>query len=202
MSLAVTGVSFSARTPSTSSVPASVKWPRRSSDLRLLCGAGDGNRTRTINLGICAIRAVVRPDLRSGCPRVTVTDPSLPRSMVRRTGVWPALMAAPWSSLASSIAAIPRAAVAVSWLAKRPRSGVALTRQPRPRQSSSEEDGILGLHFFGEVFVQRLPIRDIAVLANATLSGCLLDLPGADGDGTDRLPPSHPLTSTRRRRPS
>jgi hypothetical protein len=29
-------------------------------------GAGDGNRTRTIGLGICAIRSVVRPDLRFG----------------------------------------------------------------------------------------------------------------------------------------
>ena len=29
-------------------------------------GAGDGNRTRTISLGTCAIRAVSWPDLRGG----------------------------------------------------------------------------------------------------------------------------------------
>jgi hypothetical protein len=29
-----------------------------------LVGAGDGNRTRTISLGIYGIRAVIRPDLR------------------------------------------------------------------------------------------------------------------------------------------
>src|SRR5262245_41665156 len=29
-------------------------------------GAGDGNRTRTIGLGICTIRASTRPDLRGG----------------------------------------------------------------------------------------------------------------------------------------
>ena len=31
-------------------------------------GAGDGNRTRTISLGICAIRAAIQPDLREGLP--------------------------------------------------------------------------------------------------------------------------------------
>jgi hypothetical protein len=31
----------------------------------LALGAGDENRTRTISLGICTIRAVARPDLRS-----------------------------------------------------------------------------------------------------------------------------------------
>jgi hypothetical protein len=30
---------------------------RRRPDLRLYRGAGDGNRTRTISLGICAVRA-------------------------------------------------------------------------------------------------------------------------------------------------
>jgi hypothetical protein len=38
-------------------------------------GAGDGNRTRTISLGICAILASTRPDLRCG---VSVSDRERP----------------------------------------------------------------------------------------------------------------------------
>jgi len=38
------------------------------SELDLYNGAGDGNRTRTISLGICAIRAAIQPDLREGLP--------------------------------------------------------------------------------------------------------------------------------------
>jgi hypothetical protein len=115
-------------------------------DLRLYSGAGDGNRTRTISLGICAIRAVVRPDLRSG---VSVSDRDRPlltgvngTLMARRSVVRAALFGVPCSSPpSSSIAAIPRAVAAESRLAKRPRSGSALTRWTRPRQSSSDEDG-------------------------------------------------------------
>jgi hypothetical protein len=44
----------------------------------------------------------------------------------------------PCSSPVPSIAAIPRAVADVSRLAKRPRSGLALTRRPLPRQSCSE----------------------------------------------------------------
>jgi hypothetical protein len=49
-------------------------------ELRLHRGVADGNRTRTISLGICAIRAAVRPDLRCG---VSASDPSLPGLMAR-----------------------------------------------------------------------------------------------------------------------
>ena len=41
-------------------------------------GAGDGNRTRTISLGICAIGAVVRPDLRRGVSASDRDRPSGP----------------------------------------------------------------------------------------------------------------------------
>jgi hypothetical protein len=44
-------------------------------DLGFCCGAGDGNRTRTVSLGICAIRAVMRPGLRS---RVSASDRERP----------------------------------------------------------------------------------------------------------------------------
>ena len=44
-------------------------------DLRLCLGEGDGNRTRTISLGICTIRAVTWPDLRVG---VSVSDRERP----------------------------------------------------------------------------------------------------------------------------
>ena len=43
-----------------------------------LLGTGDGNRTRTISLGICAIRAVVRPDLRRGVSASDRDRPSGP----------------------------------------------------------------------------------------------------------------------------
>ena len=69
---------------------------------------------------------VTWPDLRGGVsasdrerPLVTGVNGPL---MARRTAVRPALMAAPWSSPSSSIAAIPRAVAAVSRLAKRPRA--------------------------------------------------------------------------------
>ncbi len=52
-----------------------------SPDLGLCRGASDGNRTRTISLGICAVRAVMRPGLRARCPRVTVRDRSSPGLM-------------------------------------------------------------------------------------------------------------------------
>jgi hypothetical protein len=69
---------------------------------------------------------VTWPDLRRGVsasdrerPPVTGVNGPL---MARRTAVWSVLLAVPWPSLASSIAAIPRARVAVSRLAKRPRA--------------------------------------------------------------------------------
>ena len=37
---------------------------RNLSELDLYVGAGDGNRTRTISLGICAVSAVTQPGLR------------------------------------------------------------------------------------------------------------------------------------------
>jgi hypothetical protein len=43
-----------------------VQRSEKISDLDSYIGAGDGNRTRTISLGICAIRSVVRPNLRFG----------------------------------------------------------------------------------------------------------------------------------------
>ena len=48
---------------------------------------------------------------------------------------------ASWSSPVLLVAAIPLAVADVSRLAKRPRSGLALTRRTRPRSSSSEEGG-------------------------------------------------------------
>jgi len=48
------------------------------SDLGFYSGAGDGNRTRTISLGIGAIRAVVRPDLRRGVSASDRARPSVP----------------------------------------------------------------------------------------------------------------------------
>ena len=67
--------------------------------------------------------------------------------MARRSLVRPALIAAPCSSPSSSIAAVPRTVATVSRLAKRPRSGLALTQRTRLRQSSSEEDGAITLHY-------------------------------------------------------
>ena len=71
------------------------------SELDLYSGAGDGNQTRTISLGICEIRAVVRSDLRAAVsasdrerPLVTGVNGTL---MARRTMVPPALMAVSWS---------------------------------------------------------------------------------------------------------
>jgi hypothetical protein len=59
------------------------------------CGAGDGNRTRTISLGICAVRAVTWPDLRVG---VSASDRERPLVagvngplMARRAVALPAL---------------------------------------------------------------------------------------------------------------
>ena len=46
-------------------------------------GAGDGNRTRTISLGICAVRAVMRRDLRDGLPVSDREGPSSPWLMAR-----------------------------------------------------------------------------------------------------------------------
>jgi hypothetical protein len=58
--------------------PSADKARRRneSSDLVFQIGAGDGNRTRTISLGICAIRASTGLDLRSG---LSVSDRERPR---------------------------------------------------------------------------------------------------------------------------
>jgi hypothetical protein len=50
-------------------------------------------------------------------------------------------IAASPSSPVLLIAAIPRAVIEVSRLAKRPRSGLALVRRTRLRQSCGEEDG-------------------------------------------------------------
>jgi hypothetical protein len=44
-------------------------------ELRFHVGAGDGNRTRTISLGICPIRGSDRPELGSRC---TVSDRDRP----------------------------------------------------------------------------------------------------------------------------
>ena len=69
---------------------------------------------------------VTWPDLRGGVsasdrerPLVTGVNGPL---MARQTEFRSALMAAPWSSPSSSIAAVSRAGVAVSRLAKRPRA--------------------------------------------------------------------------------
>jgi hypothetical protein len=40
--------------------------PTIAADLRFLVGAGEGNRTPTISLGICSIQASKLPDLRGG----------------------------------------------------------------------------------------------------------------------------------------
>jgi hypothetical protein len=68
------------------------------SDLDLYVGAGDGNRTRTISLGICPVRARHMADLRGGVSandreRPLVTEVNGPL-MARRTVVRLALMAA------------------------------------------------------------------------------------------------------------
>ena len=49
--------------------------PDSGSDLDFRVGAGDGNRTRTISLGICAIRASTGLDLRGG---LSVSDRKRP----------------------------------------------------------------------------------------------------------------------------
>ena len=87
-------------------------------------GAGDGNRTRTISLGICAIRAAVRLDLRC---RVSASDRDRPLVtgvngplMARRTVVRPTLVAASWSSPVLLDSCRTRAVAVVSRLAQRP----------------------------------------------------------------------------------
>ncbi len=104
-----------------------MKTNRKSKQLHDLekSGAGDGNRTRTISLGICAIRAVVRPDLRS---EVSVGDRDRPlltgvngTLMARRIWVRPALIAVPWSSPVILDSCHPSGR-GVSRLAKRPRA--------------------------------------------------------------------------------
>jgi hypothetical protein len=76
-------------------------------------------------------------------PQVTVRDRSSAGLMARQ---WPGdpnfTCADPRAVLLPVLldSCIPRAVAAVSKLAKRPRSGLALTRRTRPRQSSSEED--------------------------------------------------------------
>jgi len=61
------------------------------SDLRLDVGAGNGNRTRTISLGICAVRACHMADLRRGVsasdrerPLVTGLNANGPTRVVAR----------------------------------------------------------------------------------------------------------------------
>ena len=76
---------------------------------------------------------------------MTVRDRSSSRLMARRSWPNPHRSLVACSSPSSSTAAIPLAVAAVSRLAKRPRSGLALTRRTRPRQSSSEEDGSTSL---------------------------------------------------------
>ena len=111
--------------------------------------AGDGNRTRTISLGICAIRAAVRPDLHCGVsasgrerPLVTGANGTL---MARRTAVSPALMAAPWSSPVLLDSCHPLGRGCRVKAREATACGLALTRRTRPRQSSSEEGGTTSL---------------------------------------------------------
>src|SRR5579862_7878576 len=87
----------------------------------------------------------MRPDLRREVsandreePLVTGVNGTL---MARRTVTGLHRSPCPAPPPSSSIAATPRAVAAVSRLAKRPHSGLALTWQTRPRQSSSEEGG-------------------------------------------------------------
>jgi hypothetical protein len=113
-------------------------------ELDLYSGAGDGNRTRTISLGSCAIRAVVRPDLRGGMsasdrerPLVTGVNGTL---MARRAAVWPELMATSWSSPVLLDSRRPSGRGRCVKAREATACGLALTRRTRPRQSSSEED--------------------------------------------------------------
>jgi hypothetical protein len=119
---------------------------------------------------------VTRPDLRDGVsasdrerPLVTGVNGPL---MARRTAVKPALMAVPWSSPVLLDSCRPSGRGRCVKAREATARGLALTRRPRPGQSSSEED----------------ITRVSAILTSARGSDAEVALPLAEGRQFDPAP--------------
>jgi hypothetical protein len=95
------------------------------------------------------------------CADATVPTPG--SALVPRMSRAALLYLVPCSSPVLVVAAIPRAVAVVSGLAKRPRSGLALTRRTRLRSSCSEEDNSAA-----ERIIYHLTVHNLAVSAHAS----------------------------------